>query len=186
MRDYAILIFEPSIPENYNPGVVLWKGQIDADKYYRSVNLAILQDNIEWNNRRTLEAWHKFLYENNISFETLFKSEFAQSLKILDVDNKTFEFQLFCCDIRASNNKIEISNDFIMAALFILDLKRQGVLNPNTLLNKVKNARIIIEADRDRNLDTYDSMINIFKSLEKLCDNCMYYENEIRFYVEKY
>ena len=185
MRDYALLIFEPDIRGTFDHTTALWKGQIDSKKNYNSINLVLINDNIEINNRRPLSSWLKFLSDNSVKYEYIYNSEFAVSLRILDSFDKTFEFQLFCCDIRASNYKLEVSQDYIMALLYVLDLKKEGRLYPSVLVNKIKNAKLILEADRDRNYDTYDSMMKYLKSLEKLCENCFYYENDIHFYIEK-
>ena len=94
MRDYALLIFEPDIRGTFDHTTALWKGQIDSKKNYNSINLVLINDNIEINNRRPLSSWLKFLSDNSVKYEYIYNSEFAVSLRILDSFDKTFEFQL--------------------------------------------------------------------------------------------
>lgn len=179
---YTTLVFEPNIPEDYNP-IVLWKAQTDAYANYKSINLILLNDNIEFNNRRTLSKWYELLKENNIYYEFEFDSEYAKSLIIFDGEVGFFNLQLFACDIKASNYILEVEPDYIISMLHILELNKSGVVFPTLLMNKLKRARNLIESNIDLNPNTSKPMINYFKLLEKLIDHCAHYENDIKYHI---
>lgn len=179
---YCVLVFEPNIIENGNK-TILWKAQIDAYPNYKSINFALIQDNIEFDNRRTIEKWFEFFEINNIKYEIEFDSEYAKSLLVIDGELKFFNIQLFACDVKASNYYLEVEPDYIIAVLHILELKKYGTLFPNFLLKKIARAKDLLNSNRDLNLLTADTMLNYLKTLEKLADHCAYYENDIKYHI---
>ena len=179
---YHVLLFEPNIPENYNP-TILWKAQIQTKPYVKSINFALINDNIEYNNRRTLLNWYDFFKENNITYEFEFDSKYAKNLVIIDGEVNFFNVQLFACDIRASNYFVEVEPDFIISILHILDLKKSGIIFPTILAKKVEGAKKLLENNHDLNTNTLKPMINYLNILEKLIDHCSYYEHDIKFHI---
>lgn len=181
---YSILVFEPEILPTYDDKTILWKIQLDVPKNYNSIILNLISDNIYLNNRRLLKNWYDFFEDNNIKFKNTFESEYCQELKIYDENDLVFKLQLFACDIKASNYKVEIEHDLIIPILYILDIKKNGVINPILLQKKIDNAKLILSANTDNNGGVEKNILKYFQQIIKLLDHCNFYEHDVKFFIQ--
>lgn len=180
---YTELIFEPEILTSYSDENILWKAQVNLPKNFKSIISVLIQDNIYLNNRRPYQNWIDFLNTNNIEHKIDFDSEYCKSIKIYD-DYIDFDFELFACDIKAGNYKIEVGMSDAMAILCILDLKKEGIINPVLLEKKVDNARQIIRANSDQMGSAEKSVLKYFLQINKLIEHCQFYEHDIKYYLK--
>lgn len=180
--DYKVLIFKPYSINDQKYEDILWKAQIDSKNYIKSIYLELLKDNIEYNNRRRLKDWTSLLKQNCIEYETKYSAEYAKSLTIKDKDN-LFDLQLFACDIKATNYLIEVSYQYILGVLYILELNKSGLIFPNYLKRKINEAKdIIINNDDKYNKDS-EVYLSIFKQIEKIIEVCQNYECDIEYKI---
>jgi len=179
--EYKYLVFKPAkIDTNYQD--ILWKAEVNAPSNYKSIYLILIQDNISHNNRRTLKSWIDFLKENEFKYDIKFSGEYIKNYSILDSEN-TIDFSLFACDIKASNHFVEINSQYILPILYILDLKKGGIIFPNSLSNRIKHAKNIINNNDDEYIKDKKSYLNIFSQIEKLVQICQNYECDIHYEI---
>ncbi len=180
---YKVLILQPKNSSVSNPENILWKGQVIPPDNYSSVNLVMLQDNIQLNNRRTAKSWENLFTENGFKYEVSYDDETTKEFLIYDTSLIAYPFQIFACDISASNLKVEVSEIMILPILSVLNLKKEGQVNPVKVYNRIQDCREFYQ-------HTYDAKVKkqldtIFKILEKLCDECISYECDIEYYIEE-
>ena len=178
---YRVLKFSPKY-SNSDSETILWRAQLNRPNDYQSVNTTMLEDNISVNNRRKLAEWEKLLIENGFKFELNFNHDFAKEYIIFDVNFVTYSFELFACDVHVANYDVECTEEHIMALLFLLDLKKNGTINPHTLIKKINiaSSRLVLDALPN---STSNVMNRLLKKLEKLVDHCIDYETDILFEV---
>jgi hypothetical protein len=183
IMSYRVLKFSPKYSDS-NAETILWKAQLNRPDDYQSVNTAMLEDNIAVNNRRKHSEWEKLLIENGFKFELNFNHEFAKEYIVFDVNFASYSFELFACDIHVANYDVECTEDHIMTLLFLLDLKKNGTINPYTLMNKINiaDSRLVLDALPN---STSNVMSRLLKKLEKLVDHCTDYETDILFAVNE-
>ena len=134
---YKVLKFEPK--EYPKSSVILWKAQVNPPENFTSIATVLLSDNIDVNNRRTLQEWESLLTDNGFKFHENFDSEFAKEYIIFDKECVSFSFQVFACDINVGNYCIEAGEEYILPLLFSLDLKNILLFINNSILNSTKN-----------------------------------------------
>ena len=108
-----------------------------------------------------------------------FESEYCLEYIIYEKEAVNYSIQLFACDVRASTNKLEFSEDVIMPLLFILDLQKEGKINPVALRNRISLAHDRIVPDSINLLISSN-----LKALERLCDLCIDYETDLSFAIK--
>lgn len=180
---YKVLILQPQKSSNLNPDNILWKGQVIPPDNYSSVNLVMLQDNIEHNNRRTSKSWENLLTENGFKYEVSYDHESTKEFLIYDTSLIAYPFQIFACDISVSKLAVEVSEVMILPILSVLNLQKQGTVNPVKIYNRIQDCREYYNHTYE---DKTKKQIDIiFKILEKLCDECISYECDIEYYIEE-
>jgi hypothetical protein len=177
---YKYLIFKPAIPSDYCAKEnMLWKAEVIVPANYQSVASTMLEDNIQVNNRRRLEDWEKLLDENGFKYDKNFEHDFCKGYVIFDVKFTSYELHLFACDINAADYKVEVAHELIHPLLFVLDLKKEGIIFPYSLLKKIETAREkLLLIDHDNNT-VNRIVLNLLNVLEKLVDHCQSYEVDI-------
>jgi hypothetical protein len=176
---YKVLTFEPRKDDKqHNP--ILWKAQMFPPEGYVSIGTTLLQDNIEVNNRRTCEEWEKLLTENGFKFEFNYDHEFCKEYIIFDSYLVSFSFQIFSCDLAASNYKVEVADKFIIPVLYCLDLQKEGSIFPQAIINRIKRFR----EGFDGNIETNKSLSFILSNIEKIAEACQLYEVDLLYSIE--
>ena len=181
---YATLRFEPHISFIYNENNVLWKAELTIPNDVKTIGATILNDNIEFNNRRYLKDWCNLLQDNNIYFKYLFDSPHCKEFEIVD-GKYEYIFRLYACDISASNPYVDIGQDHALAILDVLYLKKEGNIFPNVLLRKIEEAKTKINANKDQMQDQALSMINYLLQLSRLCKICRDYECDVKYKINQ-
>jgi len=179
---YTTLIFEPSICDKPSPEHILWKGQVSAPQNHKSIMITLLEDLIVLNNRRTLSQWLDILKENNYNFEINFDHEACKEYVIKDSDCLSYSLQIFACDLIEGQNKLEISSEYILPLLFILDLQKNKSYNPVSVNKKIDNALELIYISKTDATNLV--LINNLKILQKLVLVCIDYEVDIKCTIE--
>jgi hypothetical protein len=169
---YTTLTFEPKIDIKPNPQTILWKGQVSAPQNHKSIMITLLEDIIVLNNRRTLSQWSQILKENNFEYEINFEHDYCKEYVIRDSDCLSYSLQLFACDLIEGQNKLEITSEYIMPILFILDLQNK----------KIDNALELISISKTDATNLV--LINNLKILQKLVLVCIDYEVDIKCTIE--
>ena len=179
---HKYLLFKPAILDlkssNISSGTILWKAQLIKPAKFNSISSVLLSDNIEINNRRTLAEWEKLLEENGFKYEKNFDHDHCKGYVIFDLDYTTYEFQLFSCDINNSDLKVEICEEFIHPLLFVLNLRKEGVIFPASLRNKIDCAKEKLTISDDVNF-VNKNVLNQLHVLDRLVDHCQDYEVDI-------
>lgn len=180
--NYKWLLFKPAILDlkssNISSGTILWKAQLMKPSSFNSISSVLLSDNIEINNRRTLDEWEKLLEENGFKYEKNFDHDHCKGYVIFDINYVTYEFHLYSCDINNSDYKVEICQEYIHPLLYILNLKRQGTIFPAALRNKINIAKEQLTVSDDIN-KVNKNILNQLHVLDKLVDHCQDYEVDI-------
>ena len=179
---YASLVFEPNIITQLDSKFILWKGQVSSPPNYNSIMITLLGDLIELNNRRTLEQWLSILKDNNFEYELNFDHEYCKEYIIKDSELVSYSFQIFACDLSSTQNKLEISSEYILPILFILDLQKNKSYNPVSVNKKIQNALELISISNPD--PTNLVMINNLKILERLILVCIDYEVDVKCTIE--
>ena len=179
---YASLVFEPNIITQVDPKFILWKGQVSSPPNCNSIMITLLGDLIELNNRRALEQWLSILKDNNFEYELNFDHEYCKEYIIKDSELVSYSFQIFACDLSSTQNKVEISNEYILPMMFILDLIKNKSYNPFVMSKKIQNALELISISNPD--PTNLVMINNLKILERLILVCIDYEVDIKCTIE--
>jgi hypothetical protein len=179
---YASLIFEPNNITQLDPKFILWKGQVSSPPNYNSIMITLLGDLIELNNRRTLEQWLSILKDNNFEYELNFDHEYCKEYIIKDSELVSYSFQIFACDLSSTQNKVEISSEYILPMMFILDLIKNKSYNPFMMSKKIQNALELISISNPD--PTNLVMINNLKILERLILVCIDYEVDVKCTIE--
>ena len=185
-----VLVLEPDIKEVVNPDYVLWKAQVDPPPNYNSVPLTMLKDNIEVNNRRTLQSWEQLLTDNGYKFDLNYDHKYCREYIIFDTDLITYPLQLFACDISKNSYKVEIGSKLILSFLMLLNLKKEGTANPVAIHNlihtyydyyenPIPNSKVKLDQEM------YPQVKKVFSVIEKLVDQCIDYECDIKYYIEE-
>lgn len=178
--EYKYLIFKPATPtDSSSKENMLWKAEVIVPENFSSIASTLLEDNITLNNRRKLEDWEKLLEENGFKYDKNFEHDFCKGYVIFDVKFTTYEFHLFACDINAADYKVEVGQDLIHPLLFVLDLKKEGIIFPQSLMNKIKDAKEKLLAVNDTANLSNKMVLNLLNILEKLVDHCQSYEVDI-------
>lgn len=181
--EYKYLIFKPAVPATHTTENMLWKADVIVPANYKSIASTILEDNISVNNRRRLEDWERLLIENGFKYEKNFDHDFCKGYVIFDVKFTSYELHLFACDINSADYKVEVGQDLIHPLLFVLELKKQGIIFPNSLLNRIKIARERLTPCFDEANLSNKMVLNILHVLEKLVDHCQSYEVDIQYEI---
>ena len=179
---YTTLTFEPKIDIKPNPQTILWKGQVSAPQNHKSIMITLMEDIIVLNNRRTLSQWSQILKENNFEYEINFEHDYCKEYVIRDSDCLSYSLQLFACDLIEGQNKLEITSEYIMPILFILDLQKNKSYNPVSLNKKIDNALELISISKTDATNLV--LINNLKILQKLVLVCIDYEVDIKCTIE--
>jgi hypothetical protein len=179
---YTTLVFEPKILNPTNPENVLWKAQISAPPNYKSIMITLMEDLIALSNRRTLLQWINILKENNYNYEINFDHEACKEYIIADSPLVSYSLQLFACNLSEGQNKVEISSEYILPILFILDLQKNKSYNPVLVNKKIENALDLISVSSSD--PTNLVMINNLKILERLILVCIDYEVDVKCTIE--
>jgi hypothetical protein len=179
---YTTLIFEPKIDIKPNPQTILWKGQVSAPPNYKSIMITLMEDLIVLSNRRTLSQWINILKENNYNYEINFDHEACKEYIITDTPLVSYSLQLFACDLVEGQNKVEISSEYILPMMFILDLIKNKSYNPFMMSKKIQNALELISISNPD--PTNLVMINNLKILERLILVCIDYEVDVKCTIE--
>jgi hypothetical protein len=185
-----VLILEPDIKEVANPDFVLWKAQVDPPSDYNSVPLTMLKDNIEVSNRRTLQSWEQLLTDNGYKYDLNYDHKYCREYIIFDTDLITYPLQLLACDISKNSYKVEISSALILPILAFLHLKKEGSVNPVVIHNLInhyyeyyENPKLKYEKEVDD--DLYPTIKKILFVIEKLVDQCIDYECDVKYYIDE-
>ena len=176
---YRLLVFEPISNEATKDEHILWKAQLEVFNNYSSLQTIMISDWIELSNRRSIKDWIRLFDENSFEYYINFESEYCLEYIIYEKGTVNYSIQLFACDIRATTNILEFSEDVIMPLLFILDLKKEGKINPVALKNRISLAHDRIVPDSINLLISSN-----LKALERLCDLCIDYETDLSFKVK--
>lgn len=175
--DYRVLILKPHIVNEVNPDSVLWKAQIDCPKDYESVEVIQLNELIEKNNRRIILEWEKLIDSVGLKFDLKFDHKYCREYSVIDINHFPFCVQLFCCDISVANYSVEVHEAEILNFLTLLNLKKNGSINPVALLHRLSEAR-------EKTIHLKLPIISgLFFILEKLIDHCIDYEVDIDYGV---
>lgn len=185
-----VLILEPDIKEVANPDFVLWKAQVDPPSDYNSVPLTMLKDNIEVSNRRTLQSWEQLLTDNGYKYDLNYDHKYCREYIIFDTDLITYPLQLFACDISKNSYKVEISSALILPILAFLHLKKQGSVNPVVIHNLINHYYEYYENPKPNSEkviddDLYPTIKKILFVIEKLVDQCIDYECDVKYYIDE-
>lgn len=140
--------------------------------------ITLLEDLIILNNRRTLNQWCQILKENNYDYEINFDHDFCKEYVIKDSDCLSYTLQIFACELIKGQNKVEISSEYILPILYILDLKKNETYNPVSLNKKIDKALDLISVASPN--PTNLVMISNLKILSKLVLVCIDYEVDIK------
>ncbi len=176
---YKVLTFEPKkYGKQANP--ILWKAQMFPPSEYQSVGVTLLNDNIEVNNRRTEEEWESLLTDNGFKYELNYDHEYCKEFIIFDTSCVAFSFQIFACDIDVSNYCVEVSSEFIIPLLYVLDLSKKGSIFPQALINRIQEAQSTLPE-----IDINKNVLNIIKSIKKLAEECQLYEVDIDYQIRE-
>ena len=179
---YTTLIFEPSVCNKPTREYILWKGQVSAPQNHKSIMITLLEDLIVLNNRRTLSQWSQILKENNFEYEINFDHDYCKEYVIRDSDCLFYSLQLFACDLIEGQNKLEISSEYILPILFILDLHKNKSYNPVSVNKKIDNALELISISETDATNLV--LINNLKILQKLVLVCIDYEVDVKCTIE--
>jgi hypothetical protein len=144
--------------------------------------ITLLGDLIALNNRRTLEQWLNILKDNNFEYELNFDHEYCKEYIIKDSELVSYSFQIFACDLSSTQNKVEISSEYILPMMFILDLIKNKSYNPFMMSKKIQNALELISISNPD--PTNLVMINNLKILERLILVCIDYEVDVKCTIE--
>ena len=90
---------------------------------------------------------------------------------------------IFCFDnFNSSDLKVEVCEDYIHPLLFILDLKKEGVIFPASLKNKINSAKEKLTLTDNANF-VNKNVLNQLHVLDKLVDHCQDYEVDILYSI---
>lgn len=177
--DYRVLILKPHVTEKTNPDFVLWKAQVDCPKNYESIESVQFNDFIDKNNRRTILEWEKLIDSVGLKFDLKFDHKYCREYSVIDINHYPFCVQLFCCDIAVASYSIEVHEAEILNFLALLNLKKNGSINPVALLYRLSEAR------EKTTLIKQPIISGLFFILEKLIDHCIDYEADIDYGIEE-
>lgn len=177
--DYRVLVLRPHIVTTTKPESVLWKAQIDCPKEYESVESIQLDDYIEKNNRRTVSDWENLINSVGLKFDLKFEHEYCREYSVIDLNHYPFCVQLFCCDISVANYAVEVHEAEILNFISLLNLKKNGSINPVALLYR------LCEAKEKTIFNKQPIITGLFFILEKLIDHCIDYEVDIDYGIEE-
>lgn len=177
--DYRVLVLRPHLISEANPDSVLWKAQVDCPKDYESIEVVQLNEFIEKNNRRFVLDWEKLIDSVGLKFDLKFDHKYCREYSVIDINHYPFCVQLFCCDISVANYAIEVHQDEILNFLTLLNLNKNGSINPVALLYRLSEAR-------EKTIFIKQPIISgLFFILEKLIDHCIDYEVDIDYGIEE-
>lgn len=177
---YKYLIFKPACTSlQIASNEILWKAQVIVPANYVSIASTLLEDNISINNRRKLSDWENLLEENGFKYEKNFDHEYCKGYVIFDAKFTSYEFQLFACDVNAADYKVEAAMDLIHPLLYILELRKTGVIFPEALLKKIYEAKEKLTVSEDYENNMNKIVLNTLTVLEKLAQHCQDYEVDI-------
>lgn len=175
---YRVLVFEPS-KSNSNSDVILWKAQITPPPNYISISTVLISDNIEVNNRRPVEEWEKLLRESGFKYELNYNHDLCKEYIIFDTDCVVLSFQIFACGL-TQTVKAEVANDHILSVLEVLNLKKQGTIFPQALMNRIENARNLLKIADSK----YNYIIsNILSLIYKVAEECQIHEIDTKYHI---
>jgi hypothetical protein len=180
---YKLLVFEPHIKSHPSSETVLWKGQVIPPSNYSSIMLVLLQDILELNNRRTISEWENILKDNSFKYTLNYDHEFCREYIIEDKPLVAYSFQLFMCDLQDGTNKLEVSDNYILPLLFVLNMNtKEGTYNPVAFKKKIYSAQELISVSTP----SPDNLIVIgqLRILDKLADICIDYEVDVKCTIE--
>jgi hypothetical protein len=180
---YKVLVFRPEIKNHPKPENVLWKGQVIPPTNYSSIMLVLIQDILEINNRRTMKDWERILDENDFNYTLNYDHEFCREYIIEDKPLVAYSFQLFMCDLQEGTNDLEISDNYILPLLFVLNMKhKEGSYNPVAFKKRIETALeyISVSSPSPENL----IVIGQLKLLDRLSDVCIDYEVDVKCTIE--
>ena len=118
----------------------------------------------------------------NFEYEINFEHDYCKEYVIRDSDCLSYSLQLFACDLIEGQNKLEITSEYIMPILFILDLQKNKSYNPVSLNKKIDNALELISISKTDATNLV--LINNLKILQKLVLVCIDYEVDIKCTIE--
>ena len=177
--DYRVLILKPHIVSEAIPDSVLWKAQVDCPKDYESIEVIQLNEFIEKNNRRIILEWEKLIDSVGLKFDLKFDHRYCREYSVIDINHFPFCVQLFCCDISVANYSVEVHEAEILNFLTLLNLKKNGSINPVALLYRLSEAK-------EKTIFIKQPIISgLFFILEKLIDHCIDYEVDIDYGIEE-
>jgi hypothetical protein len=179
---YTLLVFEPDIRSHPSAENVLWKGQVIPPLNYSSIMLVLLQDILEYNNRRTLSEWQSILKDNNFKHTLNYDHEFCREYIIEDKALVAYSFQLFMCDLQDGTDKLEISSDYILPILYSLDISKNKSYNPVALKKKIDTALELVSISDPKPSNLI--IIGQLNLLNKLADICIDYEVDVKCTIE--
>ena len=176
---YKTLVFEPLLQDKTKDKNILWKAQVSPPEGHSSITLILLKDLMELNNRRSLDEWYSILKDNSLNWTINYDHEHCKEIIIEEKNLIAYPLQIFACDIEVTNNKIEISSKYSLALLHVLNISKNGIINPVALSRKVISALelIAVQIPDANNL----VMMGILKSLDKLTELCISYEVDIKY-----
>jgi hypothetical protein len=176
---YKTLVFEPLLQNKTKFDNILWKAQVSAPDGYSSLTLILLKDLIELNNRRSLNEWHAILKDNSLKWTLNYDHAHCKEFIIEEKNLIAYPLQIFACDIEVTNNKIEVSSKYSLSLLHVLNIDKEGILNPVALSRKVLSGLelLAVQIPDANNL----VMMGILKSLDKLAELCISYEVDVKY-----
>lgn len=179
--EYTVLVLKPHILNQVNPDDVLWKGQVSCPSSYESISRHLLDEEIINNNRRSLKQWEKLVTDVGLKYDLYYDHKYSREYSLFDLDLFKFALQLFCCDISVANYSVEVHEQEILNFLSLLDLKNSGHINPVALVNRLENAkeRMILSGVKN------PIITGLFFVVEKLIDQCINYESDILYDIER-
>lgn len=181
MSNYNVLIFEPKVAENYKQEEMLWRASLFTQSY-SSIQTILLNDIIEYDNRKRLKDWIEIFENNGIDYFLNFESEYSLQYVITEKNFSSYSFDLYACDVRAAYNKIEISNDYILLILSVLSISKNQSYNPILLQKKIANALEIISFSEPSASNLV--IISHLHTLDRLVDVCIDYEVDVKCTIE--
>jgi hypothetical protein len=176
---YKTLVFEPLLQDKTQSKNILWKAQVSPPEGHSSIILILLKDLIELNNRRSLDEWYSILKDNSLNWTLNYDHENCKEFIIEEKNLIAYPLQIFACDIGVTNNKIEISSKYSLTLLHILNVSKNGIINPVALSRKILNALelLAVQIPDANNL----VMMGILRSLDKLAELCISYEVDVKY-----
>lgn len=176
--DYKVLVFEPS-KKSISSDVILWKAQITPPPNYVSISTVLISDNIEVNNRRTVDEWEKLLEESGFKYELNYNHDLCKEYIIFDTECVAFSFQIFACDLTHAV-KAEVASDHILSILNVLDLNKQGTIFPQALINRIENAKNHLKNTNNKNNHIISNVLSL---ISKVAQECQIYEIDTKYHI---